>query len=103
MLSRCHRAFSMDPGTEYKQRPLTWWREEEGKSIHLRDVNYKQLREFSEGGEMIALVFMDLQEEKHTLIATLPQREPTTQLKKKKERHIDRTSLAKKNKLEREA
>lgn len=86
VLSPCHRAFSMDPGTEYKQRPLTWWREEEGKSIHLRDVNYKQLREFSEGGEMIALVFMDLQEEKHTLIATLPTPKGTNHTIKKEKR-----------------
>lgn len=39
----------------------------------------KQLREFAGGGGMVALVFMDLQEEKSILIAAPPQRELTTQ------------------------
>lgn len=38
----------------------------------VRDVNCKQLREFSEGGGMIGLVFLNLQEEKCTLIITPP-------------------------------
>lgn len=64
--------------TEYKPRPLMWWGREEGKSIHLLDKNCKQLREFCGEGGIIALVFMDLQEEKCIPIPTPPERELTT-------------------------
>lgn len=70
------------PGAEYKQQPLTRRTGEEGKSIHLRDMNCKQSREFNEGGNMTVLVFANLQEQKYTLIVTPPQRELTTQLEK---------------------
>lgn len=55
----------------------------------------KQLREFAGGGGMVALGFMDLQEEKSILLATPPQRELTTQFKKKKSTFTDLVLLRK--------
>lgn len=71
---------------------------EEGKSICLRDMNCKQMKEFGGGGGMIALVFMDLQEEKCILRATSPQREYNhTITKKKKKIHFHRMGPAREN------
>lgn len=50
-------------------------------------MNCKQMKEFGGGGGMIALVFMDLQEEKCILRATPPQREYNHTITKKKKKN----------------